>query len=125
MLRLNQNGKNQFNIVDDDGRMVSGTKEELNGLYQQLIKVKGVIPKKKENTHIVILENEWNGDGEKVQMKLSDSAYRLLCYLQALDRSIDKRLIRILQFCSWFFYIKNVLYIYFILLLGEGKIEQR
>ena len=81
MLGLNQNGKNQFNIVDDDGRMVSGTKEELNGLYQQLIKVKGVLPQEKENTHIVILENDWNGDGEKVQMKLSDSAYRLLCYL--------------------------------------------
>ena len=81
MLRLNQNGKNQFNIVDDDGRMVSGTKEELNGLYQQLIKIKGVLPQEKENTHIVILENEWNGNSEKVQMKLSDSAYRLLCYL--------------------------------------------
>ena len=81
MLRLNQNGKDWFTITDDAGGQVSATKEELNGLYQQLIKVKGGLPREKENTHMVILENEWNGDGEKIQMELSDSAYRLLCYL--------------------------------------------
>ena len=53
--------------------------EELNGLYQQLIRIKGGLPREKESTHIIILENDWNS--EKVQMELSDSAYRLLCYL--------------------------------------------
>ena len=81
MLRLNQNGKNCFTITDGADGQVQATKEELNGLYQQLIKVKSVLPQEKENTHTVILENDWNGDGEKVQMKLSDSAYRLLCFL--------------------------------------------
>ena len=80
MLRLTQNGKDWFTITDDGGGQVSATKEELNGLYQQLIKIKG-LSQKKENTHTVILENDWNGDGEKVQIELSDSAYRLLCYL--------------------------------------------
>lgn len=79
MLRLNQNGKNWFTITDDADGQVSATKEELNGLYQQLIKVKGISPQEKENTHMIILENDRHG--EKVQMELSDSAYRLLCYL--------------------------------------------
>ena len=81
MLKLNETGKNWFNIVDDNGCMVSAPREELNGLYQQLIRIKDGLPQGKENTHIVILENDWNGDDEKVQMELSDSAYRLLCYL--------------------------------------------
>lgn len=79
MLRLNQNGKDWFTITDDADGQVSATKEELNGLYQQLIRTKGVSPQEKENTHIVFLEKDWTG--EKVQMELSDSAYRLLCYL--------------------------------------------
>lgn len=80
MLRLIENGKNKwYNIVDDCGCQVSATKEELNGLYQQLVRVKGGLQQEKENTSIVILENDMNG--EKVQMELSDSAYRLLYYL--------------------------------------------
>lgn len=79
MLRLNQNGKDWFTITDDAGGQASATKEELNGLYQQLIRVKGISPQEKENTHMIILENDWHG--EKVQMELSDSAYRLFCYL--------------------------------------------
>ena len=79
MLRLNQNGKDWFTITDDARGQVSATGEELNGLYQQLIRIKGVSPQKKEITHRMILEKD--GTGEKVQMELSDSAYRLLCYL--------------------------------------------
>lgn len=83
MLKLNQNGgKNWYTIMDDLGCTVSGTKEELNGLYQQLIRVKGGLPNAPQNTervHNVILEN--NCGGEKVQLRLSDSALRFLNFL--------------------------------------------
>ena len=79
MLRLNQNGKNWFTITDDADGQVSATKEELNGLYQQLIRVKGGLPQEKENTHMMILENDLIN--KKVQIELSDSAYKLLYYL--------------------------------------------
>ena len=83
MLELKQTGKNWFNIVDDRGGFVSGTKEELEELCQQITKVKDGLPQEKENTHIVILESDYNTS--KVQMELSDSAYRLLCYLRSQD----------------------------------------
>lgn len=83
MLELKQTVKNRFSIVDGDGCMVSGTKEELNGLYQQITRVKDGLSQEKANTHIVILENGCNN--EKVQMELSDSAYKLLCYLYEED----------------------------------------
>lgn len=82
MLKLNQNGgKNWFTIMDDCGCTVSGTKEELNGLYQQLVRIKGGLLQTQENkeTTMVILENNCNC--EKVQLELSDSALRLLWYL--------------------------------------------
>ena len=79
MLELKQTGKNWFNIVDDGGCMVSGTKEELEELYQQIGKMKDELPQEKENLHIVLLEDDYND--ERVQMELSDSAYRLLRYL--------------------------------------------
>ena len=79
MLELKQTGKNWFNIVDDGGCMVSGTKEELKELCQQIDRIKGGLPQEKANTHIVILDNDCTN--EKVQMELSDSAYKLLCYL--------------------------------------------
>ena len=79
MLELKQTGKNWFNIVDDGGCMVSGTKEELEELYQQIGKMKDEPPQEKENLHIVLLEDDYND--ERVQMELSDSAYRLLRYL--------------------------------------------
>ena len=79
MLELKQTVKNRFSIVDGDGCMVSGTKEELNGLYQQLIRIKDEPPQEKENLHTVLLEDDYND--ERVQMELSDSAYRLLRYL--------------------------------------------
>ena len=79
MLELKQTGKNWFNIVDDGGSFVSGTKEELEELCQQIGKIKDGLPQEKANTHIVILENDCTN--EKVQMELSDSAYELLSYL--------------------------------------------
>lgn len=79
MLKLKQSGKNWFNIVDDGGCMVSGTKEELEELYQQIGKMKDELPQEKENLHTVLLEDDYND--ERVQMELSDSAYRLLRYL--------------------------------------------
>lgn len=79
MLELKQTGKNWFNIVDDGGCMVSGTKEELEELYQQIGKMKDELPQEKENLHTVLLEDDYND--ERVQMELSDSAYRLLRYL--------------------------------------------
>ena len=81
MLELKQTGKNWFNIVEDGDGFVSGTKEELEELCQQITRVKGGLPQEKENTHIVILESDYNTT--KIQMELSDSAYRLLCYLQS------------------------------------------
>ena len=79
MLELKQTGKNWFNIVDDGGCMVSGTKEELEELCQQIGKTKDELPQEKENLHTVLLEDDYND--ERVQMELSDSAYRLLRYL--------------------------------------------
>ena len=80
MLRLNQNGgKNWFTITDDAGCQVSATKEELNGLYQQLIRVKGGLPQTEENTHTILLQNNYNG--ENVQLRVSDSALRFLDFL--------------------------------------------
>ena len=79
MLKLNQTGNNWFTITDDGGGQVSGTKEELEELYQQIGKIKNEPPQEKENIHIVLLEDDYND--ERVQMELSDSAYRLLRYL--------------------------------------------
>lgn len=79
MLELKQTGKNWFNIVDDGGCMVSGTKEELEELCQQIGKMKDELPQEKEKLHTVLLEDDYND--ERVQMELSDSAYRLLRYL--------------------------------------------
>lgn len=79
MLKLNQTGNNWFTITDDGGGQVSGTKEELEELYQQIGKIKNEPPQKKESFHTVILEDDYND--ERVQMELSDSAYRLLRYL--------------------------------------------
>lgn len=79
MLELKQTGKNRFNIVDDDDCMVSGTKEELKELCQQIGKMKDELPQEKENLHTVLLEDDYND--ERVQMELSNSAYRLLRYL--------------------------------------------
>lgn len=83
MLELKQTGKNWFNIVDDGGSMVSGTKEELKKLCPQIDKIQGGLPQEKANTHIVILDNDCTN--EKVQMELSDSAYKLLSYLYEED----------------------------------------
>ena len=79
MLELKQTVKNRFSIVDGDGCMVSGTKEELEELCQQIGKIKDGLPQKKESSHTVLLEDDYND--ERVQMELSDSAYRLLRYL--------------------------------------------
>lgn len=79
MLRLNQSGKDWFTITDDAGGQVSATKAELNGLYQQLIRVKGGLSSEKEDTYMVVLKKVCTD--EAIQMELSDSAYRLLDYL--------------------------------------------
>ena len=81
MLELKQTGKNWFNIVDDGGCMVSGAKEEVHGLYQQLIRVKDRLPQTQtqEITHIILLQNSCNG--ESVQLRISDSALRFLDFL--------------------------------------------
>ena len=79
MLKLNQTGTNLFTIIDNYGCQLMGTKEELEELYQQIGKTKDELPQKKENLHTVLLEDDYND--ERVQMELSDSAYRLLRYL--------------------------------------------
>ena len=84
MLKLNQTGTNFFTIIDNYGCEVMGTKEELEQLCQQIDnKVENGLSQKKKDTHkdihIVILENDCTN--EKVQMELSDSAYKLLSYL--------------------------------------------
>ena len=79
MLKLNQTGKNWFTITDDGGGKVSGTKEELEELYQQISRIKDELPQEEENLHMVLLEDDYND--ERTQMELSDSAYRLLRYL--------------------------------------------
>ena len=79
MLKLNQTGTNFFTIIDNYGCEVMGTKEELEELYQQIGKMKDELSQEKENLHTVLLEDDYND--ERVQMELSDSAYRLLRYL--------------------------------------------
>ena len=79
MLKLNQTGTNFFIIIDNYGCEVMGTKEELEELYRQIDKIKNGLPQEKANTHTIILENDRTN--EKVQMELSDSAYKLLYYL--------------------------------------------
>lgn len=79
MLKLNQTGKNWFTITDDGCGQVSGTKEELEELYQQIGKIKDELPQEKEKLHTVILEDD--STNKEVQMELSDSACKLLCYL--------------------------------------------
>ena len=79
MLKLNQTGTNFFTIIDNYGCEIMGTKEELEELYQQISRIKDGLPQKKESSHIIILENDRTN--EKVQMELSDSAYKLLYYL--------------------------------------------
>lgn len=79
MLKLNQIETNLFTIIDNYGCEVMGTKEELEELYQQIGKMKDELPQEKENLHTVLLEDDYND--ERVQMELSDSAYRLLRYL--------------------------------------------
>lgn len=79
MLKLNQTGNNWFTITDDGCGQISGTKEELEELYQQISRIKDGLPLEKENLHTVLLEDDYND--ERTQMELSDSAYRLLRYL--------------------------------------------
>ena len=79
MLKLNQTGTNLFTIIDNYGCQLMGTKEELEELYQQIGRMKDELPQEKENLHTVLLEDDYND--ERVQMELSDSAYRLLRYL--------------------------------------------
>lgn len=79
MLELKQTGNNWFTITDDGCGQISGTKEELEELYQQISRIKYGLPQEKENLHTVLLEDDYND--ERVQMELSDSAYRLLRYL--------------------------------------------
>lgn len=80
MLRLNQSGKDWFTITDNAGGQVSATKEELNGLYQQLIEIRDGLSSEKKDTHFIVLKEACSH--EAVPMELSESAYRLLCYLQ-------------------------------------------
>lgn len=79
MLKLNQTGTNLFTIIDNYGCEAMGTKEELEELYQQIGKTKDELPQEKQNLHTVLLEDDYND--ERVQMELSDSAYRLLRFL--------------------------------------------
>ena len=80
MLKLDQDSrKNCFVITDKDGYQIYGTKEELKELCQQIDRIKDEVPQKKEELHIVLLEDDYND--ERTQMELSDSAYRLLRYL--------------------------------------------
>ena len=83
MLKLNQTGMNLFTIIDNYGCEVMGTKEELEELYQQISKIKDGLPQKKESSHTIILEDDCMN--KKVQMELSDSAYKLLYYLYNED----------------------------------------
>lgn len=84
MLRLSENGgRNWFTITDDAGCQVSGNTTELNGLYQQLSRIKGGLSLENKETTMVILENNCNC--EKIQLELSNSALRLLWYLSEND----------------------------------------
>ena len=79
MTKLIQTATNLFHIIDSYGCEVIVSKEELEELYQQIGKTKDELPQEKENLHTVLLEDDYND--ERVQMELSDSAYRLLRYL--------------------------------------------
>lgn len=79
MLKLNQVATDLFHIINSYGCEVVISKEELEELYQQIGKIKDEVPQKKEELHIVLLEDDYND--ERTQMELSDSAYRLLRYL--------------------------------------------
>ena len=79
MTKLIQTATNLFHIIDSYGCEVIISKEELEELYQQIGKMKDELPQEKENLHTVLLEDDYND--ERVQMELSDSAYRLLRYL--------------------------------------------
>lgn len=83
MLELKQTGKNLFTIIDNYGCQLMGTKEELEELYQQISRIKDGLPHKKESSHTIILEDDCMN--KKVQMELSDSAYKLLYYLYNED----------------------------------------
>lgn len=79
MFRLEGNGgRNWYTIVDDCGCQASGSTKDLQDLMDQIVKATGQF-KPKEEGYTVVLENTCNC--EKVQMKLSKSAYNLLCYL--------------------------------------------
>ena len=79
MTKLIQTATNLFHIIDSYGCEVIVSKEELEELCQQIDRIKDEVPQEKEELHIVLLEDDYND--EKVQMELSDSAYRLLSYL--------------------------------------------
>ena len=79
MLKLNQVATDLFHITNCYGCEIVVSKEELEELYQQIGKIKDELPQEKENLHTVLLEDDYND--ERVQMELSDSAYRLLRYL--------------------------------------------
>ena len=83
MMKLNQTGANLFTIIDNYGCQLMGTKEELEELYQQIGRIKDGLPHKKESSHTIILEDDCMN--KKVQMELSDSAYKLLHYLYNED----------------------------------------
>ena len=92
MTKLIQTATNLFHIIDSYGCEVVVSKEELEELYQQIGKMKDEPPQEKENLHTVLLEDDYND--ERVQMELSDSAYRLLRYLYSENwfRSDDMHL---------------------------------
>ena len=83
MLKLNQTGTNLFTIIDNYGCQLMGTKEELEELYQQIGRIIDALPQKKESSHTIILEDDCTN--KKVQMELSNSAYKLLYYLYNED----------------------------------------
>ena len=84
MTKLIQTATNLFHIIDSYGCEVVVSKEELEELYQQIGKMKDELPQKKESFHTVILEG-YCSINKEVQMELSDSAYKLLCYLYNED----------------------------------------
>ena len=67
------------------GKLVEQRPEEGTGeeLYQQIGRIKDGLPQKKESSRTIILEDDCTN--KKVQMELSDSAYRLLYYLYKED----------------------------------------
>ena len=83
MLKLNQVATDLFHIINSYGCEVVVSKEELEELYQQIGRIKDGLPYKKESSHTIILEDDCTN--KKVQMELSDSAYKLLYYLYKED----------------------------------------